>query len=599
MRVKRGLILALCMAGPAWAGPAVFMDFDALPQTETTAEPGDGGDWWYTTKFIHSNSLYYMTIYDCAGWRSTNGYASAQGIIFNSFNLYLNTYNSSHMGFATYGYLEIDGTNAIQGNSLRYTITGGVNGLGTNGLPLTTKAHYTNYIGQGQNPAATNALIGHPCLYFVNSSVTPFVPFPEARGANRLSMYFHAPATLTNRGERPMPVVNIGPYNGAGDHWYHEFCTQGGGWTHALCDGHPQHNNSWSSASNYPYPSRSLRDMGTNYFTNMYRWYITFKPYEGIGRPVYTTWFDEVEFLYDDEPQNNETICSPSITWLAVSNSFEVGFMDKYKNCSRSYSTYEVRYSFEPINNANWSNATPAHILTNAVFRLRDRADGKFQKFSPYYQSAWAPFTLANTSDLARLVPGRVIHFAIKDISQINGDSMLPVTNSGIGPNTSDGRNYELYGTNFDYAGDAPALPLIKRIDFRVPKDLADQDADGLPDWWETAYFGGPTNADPAADPDGDRARNLEEYLADTLPQDSNSTLNLIGIASPTGNVALEWRGGELACQFVECRTNGMAGLEPWRVLATNRPPMATTGGWSEAVAGRAARCYRLRTIRQ
>jgi hypothetical protein len=44
-----------------------------------------------------------------------------------------------------------------------------------------------------------------------------------------------------------------------------------------------------------------------------------------------------------------------------------------------------------------------------------------------------------------------------------------------------------------------------------------DSDSDGLPDWWELAYFGDLGN-DGNADPDGDGFINYNEYLADTNP---------------------------------------------------------------------------------
>ncbi len=50
-----------------------------------------------------------------------------------------------------------------------------------------------------------------------------------------------------------------------------------------------------------------------------------------------------------------------------------------------------------------------------------------------------------------------------------------------------------------------------------------DTDGDGLPDWWEEKYFGGPTAAVAHEDFDGDGFTNLEEYLAGTDPTDPTS----------------------------------------------------------------------------
>lgn len=47
---------------------------------------------------------------------------------------------------------------------------------------------------------------------------------------------------------------------------------------------------------------------------------------------------------------------------------------------------------------------------------------------------------------------------------------------------------------------------------------IFDQDADGIPDWWEQMWFGSPTGADPKGDPDSDGLNNLYEYLCDTHP---------------------------------------------------------------------------------
>ena len=57
---------------------------------------------------------------------------------------------------------------------------------------------------------------------------------------------------------------------------------------------------------------------------------------------------------------------------------------------------------------------------------------------------------------------------------------------------------------------------------FKIPYG-ADTDDDGLPDSWEHENFGSRTAADAEDDPDRDGANNLEEYEANTDPNDKNS----------------------------------------------------------------------------
>jgi probable HAF family extracellular repeat protein len=63
--------------------------------------------------------------------------------------------------------------------------------------------------------------------------------------------------------------------------------------------------------------------------------------------------------------------------------------------------------------------------------------------------------------------------------------------------------------------------------------DLAhDTDHNGLPDWWERYYFGGP-GIDPNADPDGDGQSNLEEFLQNSDPNDYyNGVTPIVAIVS-------------------------------------------------------------------
>lgn len=56
-----------------------------------------------------------------------------------------------------------------------------------------------------------------------------------------------------------------------------------------------------------------------------------------------------------------------------------------------------------------------------------------------------------------------------------------------------------------------------------VSGNAFDTDDDGIPNTWETLYFGGPTNAPPGGNSDGDEFTNLQEYIAGLNPTNSDS----------------------------------------------------------------------------
>jgi len=58
---------------------------------------------------------------------------------------------------------------------------------------------------------------------------------------------------------------------------------------------------------------------------------------------------------------------------------------------------------------------------------------------------------------------------------------------------------------------------------YRVGGGGGDSDSDGLPDSWETQYFGSPAACDPNADADSDGLTNREEYQRGTNPTDADS----------------------------------------------------------------------------
>jgi hypothetical protein len=122
---------------------------------------------------------------------------------------------------------------------------------------------------------------------------------------------------------------------------------------------------------------------------------------------------------------------------------------------------------------------------------------------------------------------------------------------------------------------------------------LADSDADGLPDAWETAH---PACGDPELDCDNDGLTNLEEYQAGTDPANGASVLQIDRITD--GNSAtLEFQA--LSNKTYSVQSTDRLGTAAWSKLAdivarhTNGPVIVTDPGAAPH------RSYRLVTPRE
>jgi len=107
------------------------------------------------------------------------------------------------------------------------------------------------------------------------------------------------------------------------------------------------------------------------------------------------------------------------------------------------------------------------------------------------------------TCQLGALLPGRGATISLTGLRAIAGSftNVVTVTSAVSDPN--------------------PANNVTQIVSTATAS--ADNDSDGMPNWWETLYFGSAFAAVATVDSDLDGARNLDEWLADTNPQDAAS----------------------------------------------------------------------------
>jgi hypothetical protein len=69
---------------------------------------------------------------------------------------------------------------------------------------------------------------------------------------------------------------------------------------------------------------------------------------------------------------------------------------------------------------------------------------------------------------------------------------------------------------------------------------LADSNGNGIPDVWESTYFGSPTGANRDDDSDGDKMTNWEEYVAGTNPTNAASYLKVSWVSNLGAELTFE-----------------------------------------------------------
>ncbi len=136
---------------------------------------------------------------------------------------------------------------------------------------------------------------------------------------------------------------------------------------------------------------------------------------------------------------------------------------------------------------------------------------------------------------------------------------------------------------------------------------LLDSDNDGLPDWWESRYYGNSTNAQPQA-LGANQTSNIQSYRLGLNPTDPNSRFRaLVGRQAGTGFPQVSWSsvgGKRYSVEFAGNFTNVTNFAPALTVTSTNAP--AGAEGWMNwvddgtltgGITNTPARFYRVKLV--
>ena len=203
-----------------------------------------------------------------------------------------------------------------------------------------------------------------------------------------------------------------GPSN---NHYYHYLGLNSGAWIHAQLDEKPQHLR--GPVEEVPTnPAKALYGYD-GYYANMHQMYFEIR--EAQAQQT-TMWLDEIAYHSTDDTdpnQNQQSISSLWVGYWEADDEWQISWTDENQEGGNGQlSTYEIRYSTQPITNANWGGATPVlpKFYTGPQYESNP-SDFAIRKMDDWFGVLWTAFDLPNGVETS----GSTVYFAIKDISVI------------------------------------------------------------------------------------------------------------------------------------------------------------------------------------
>ncbi len=239
---------------------------------------------------------------------------------------------------------------------------------------------------------------------------------PQDGGVESIPTNFHIGTYLCWYGESTAYGQGDGcPYEGPGNqHYYHYLSVDSGAWVHVLLDRHPTHLRGVSSTT----PDNPPASEGKNYFAQLNQMYMEIR---NVQNSATSYNLDELNYYStNDTPepnQNDESITSLWIGYWPDEDEWRLGFNDRsfesYGN--ESNSTFEIKWSLEPITNANYADANLVQAQLYSGERIVGTTDTHaFRRPNSWISIAFTTFKIPQTG----IGTAPKVYFAIKDISK-------------------------------------------------------------------------------------------------------------------------------------------------------------------------------------